>query len=133
MTMSPHDELNNLTMSEKAKPLLDAVIKHIRENCDPALDEYERLGANRAERWGYGEGQLEILEGLKNKAKEAGLWNFFLPNAETGEGLSNLDYAFIAAELGKNPLASQSMNCSAPDTGNMEVLERVGTPEQKEQ
>jgi acyl-CoA dehydrogenase len=61
-----------------------------------------------------------------------GLWNFFLPDAETGEGLTNLDYAYIAAELGKNPLASESLNCSAPDTGNMEVLERVGTPEQKE-
>ena len=63
---------------------------------------------------------------MKNKAKEQGLWNFFLPDAETGEGLSNLDYAYIAIELGKNPLASESMNCAAPDTGNMEVLERVG-------
>ena len=52
---------------------------------------------------------------------------------ETGEGLSNLDYAYIAAELGKSPLAPATMNCSAPDTGNMEVLERVGTHEQKEQ
>ena len=73
-----------------------------------------------------------MLEQLKSKAKKAGLWNFFLPNAETGEGLSNLDYAYIAVELGKNPIASEVMNCSAPDTGNMEVLERVGTPEQKE-
>ena len=48
------------------------------------------------------------------------------------KGLPNLDYAYIAAELGKNPLAPESLNCSAPDTGNMEVLERVGTPEQKE-
>ncbi len=70
---------------------------------------------------------------MKDKAKEQGLWNFFLPDAETGEGLSNLDYAYIAMEFGKNPLASESMNCAAPDTGNMEVLERVGTPEQKEQ
>ena len=52
---------------------------------------------------------------------------------ETGEGLSNLDYAYIAAELGKYALASETLNCSAPDTGNMEVLERVGTPEQKKQ
>ena len=67
---------------------------------------------------------------MKAKAKANGLWNFFLPDAETGEGLANLDYAYIAIELGKNPLASESMNCAAPDTGNMEVLERVGTPEQ---
>ena len=71
-------------------------------------------------------------EAAKDEAKKQGLWNFFLPDAETGEGLKNLDYAYIAAELGKNPLASETMNCSAPDTGNMEVLERVGTPEQKE-
>lgn len=128
----PQNELNNLAMSEGARPLLDKVIKHIRENCDPALAEYERLGEGRAERFSYAPGQLEILEDLKNKARAAGLWNFFLPNAETGEGLSNLDYAYIAFELGKNPLAAQSLNCAAPDTGNMEVLERVGTPEQKE-
>ncbi|WP_339798648.1 acyl-CoA dehydrogenase family protein [uncultured Marinobacter sp.] len=125
--------LNDLTMSEKARPLLEAVKKHIRDNVDPILEEYERLGEGRADRFSYAPGQLELLEGAKQKAKESGLWNFFLPNAETGEGLSNLDYAYIATELGKNPLASETLNCSAPDTGNMEVLERVGTPEQKEQ
>jgi len=77
-------------------------------------------------------GQLDVLEVAKNKAKAEGLWNFFLPDAETGVGLNNLDYAYIAAELGKAPMASEVMNCSAPDTGNMEVLERVGTHEQKE-
>lgn len=126
-------ELNNLGMSEKNKPLLAAVIKHIRENVDPITEEYYRLGEGRADRWSHAPGQLELLEGAKQKAREAGLWNFFLPNAETGEGLSNLDYAYIAAELGKSPLASETLNCSAPDTGNMEVLERIGTPEQKEQ
>ena len=124
--------MNNLEMSEKAKPLLAAVIKHIRENVDPITDEYFRLGEGRAARWSHAPGQLELLETAKKKARENGLWNFFLPNAETGEGLSNLDYAYIAAELGKSPLASESLNCSAPDTGNMEVLERIGTPEQKE-
>ena len=124
--------MNNLEMSEKAKPLLAAVIKHIRENVDPITDEYFRLGEGRADRWSHAPGQLELLETAKKKARENGLWNFFLPNAETGEGLSNLDYAYIAAELGKSPLASESLNCSAPDTGNMEVLERIGTPEQKE-
>ena len=124
--------LNNLEMSDGAKPLLNAVIKHIRENVDPITEEYHRLGDAQENRWTYHPRQLELLEGAKQKAREAGLWNFFLPNAETGEGLSNLDYAYIAAELGKNPLASQTLNCSAPDTGNMEVLERVGTPEQKE-
>lgn len=126
-------EMNNLAMSEKNKPLLAAVIKHIRENVDPITEEYYRLGEGREDRWSHAPGQLELLETAKQKARDAGLWNFFLPNAETGEGLSNLDYAYIAAELGKSPLASETLNCSAPDTGNMEVLERIGTPEQKEQ
>ena len=125
--------LNQLAMSEKAQPLLDAVIAHIHDNVDPITEEYFKLGEGRADRWSYAPGQLELLETAKVKARESGLWNFFLPDAETGEGLSNLDYAYIAAELGKNPLASETMNCSAPDTGNMEVLERIGTPEQKEQ
>jgi acyl-CoA dehydrogenase len=134
MSMSVHPpELNNLTMSERARPLLDAVVKHIAENVDPISEEFYRLGADRADRWSYAAGQLELLETAKDKARANGLWNFFLPNAETGEGLSNLDYAYIAAELGKNPLASETLNCSAPDTGNMEVLERIGTEEQKEQ
>ncbi|MEJ6501472.1 MAG: acyl-CoA dehydrogenase family protein [Rhodobacterales bacterium] len=125
--------MNNLEMSDKAKPLLAAVIKHIRDNVDPISKEYFALGEGRADRWSYVPGQLELLEGAKQKARESGLWNFFLPNAETGEGLSNLDYAYLAAELGKSPLASESLNCSAPDTGNMEVLERVGTQAQKDQ
>ena len=95
-------------------------------------EEFHRLGQGRPDIWQYAPGQLEVLDAAKEKAKKAGLWNFFLPNAETGEGLSNLDYAYIAVELGKNRLASETMNCAAPDTGNMEVLERVGTPEQKE-
>ncbi|PTW54355.1 acyl-CoA dehydrogenase [Breoghania corrubedonensis] len=125
-------ELNNLAMSEAARPLLDKVIAHVRDFCDPAYEEYERLGQTRTDRFSYAPGQLEILGDLKARAKKEGLWNFFLPNADTGEGLSNLDYAYIAFELGKNPLASETLNCSAPDTGNMEVLERVGTQEQKE-
>ena len=91
------------------------------------------MGQGREDRWSWAPGQLELLDTAKQKAKDAGLWNFFLPDADTGEGLSNLDYAYIASELGKNSLASETLNCSAPDTGNMEVLERVGTPEQKEQ
>ena len=124
-------DLNNLAMSEEAVPLLEAVKKHIVDNVDPITEEFHRLGEGREDRWSWAPGQLELLDGAKAKAKESGLWNFFLPDAETGEGLKNLDYAYIASELGKNPLASETLNCSAPDTGNMEVLERVGTPEQK--
>lgn len=126
-------DLNNLTMSEEAIPLLEAVKKHIAENVQPITEEFYALDAEKTDRWSWHPRQLELLEGAKNKAKESGLWNFFLPDADTGEGLKNLDYAYIAAELGKAPLASETLNCSAPDTGNMEVLERVGTEAQKEQ
>ena len=99
---------------------------------DTISEEFYKLNEGKANPWEYHPRQLELLEAAKDKARAAGLWNFFLPDAETGEGLSNLDYAYLAVELGKNPLSSQTLNCSAPDTGNMEVLERVGTPEQKE-
>ena len=131
--MSAHDtDLFNLAMSDKARPLMDAVKIHIRDNVEPILEEFFRLNDEKTDRWSWHPRQLELLDGAKAKAKASGLWNFFLPDADTGEGLSNLDYAYIAAELGKYPLASETLNCSAPDTGNMEVLERVGTPAQKE-
>ncbi|MSX21883.1 MAG: acyl-CoA dehydrogenase [Actinobacteria bacterium] len=120
-------------MSTKVEPLYEAVKAFIRDEVEPITEEFYRLGENRTERWSWAPGQLELLDGAKSKAKASGLWNFFLPNADTGEGLTNLDYAYIANELGKNRLASECLNCSAPDTGNMEVLERVGTPEQKAQ
>lgn len=131
--MSKNTSLFDLTMSEEAEPLLAAVKKHIQDNVVPIVAEYERLGEEREKEWELAPGQLELLEGAKQKAKDSGLWNFFLPDADTGEGLSNLDYAYIANELGKYPMASETLNCSAPDTGNMEVLERVGTAAQKEQ
>jgi acyl-CoA dehydrogenase len=119
--LNPQDDLNDLRMSDKAVPLLNKVKSFIH-----------RLGEGRPDIWQYAPGQLEVLEAAKDKAKAQGLWNFFLPDAHTGEGLTNLDYAYVAVELGKNRLASETMNCAAPDTGNMEVLERVGTAEQKE-
>ena len=126
-------ELYNLSISPQARPLLERVKKFIAEDVEPMVEKFYALGEGREDRWSFAPGQLELLDGVKAKAKADGLWNFFLPNAETGEGLSNLDYAYIAFELGKSRLASECLNCSAPDTGNMEVLERVGTPEQKKQ
>jgi len=126
-------DLFNLAMSAEAQPLMDAVKKHMAENIEPITDEFFALNAEKEDRWSWHPRQLELLEGAKDKAKESGLWNFFLPDySEIGQGLTNLDYAYIATELGKLALASESLNCSAPDTGNMEVLERVGTEEQKE-
>jgi acyl-CoA dehydrogenase len=131
--LNPMDELNDLRMSEKAMPLLEHVKRFIKETVQPMSEEFHRLGEGKTDIWSYAPGQLEVLEVAKDKAKAEGLWNFFLPDAHTGEGLSNLDYAYIAVELGKNPMSSEVMNCAAPDTGNMEVLERVGTPAQKKE
>ncbi len=131
-------ELFNLAMSSKAKPLVDAVIHHIVKNVDPIREEFDTLHAQRPGHWEWHPRQLELLDGAKQKARESGLWNFFLPNSDHGSSLTNLDYAYIAGELGRADVGShlntsETLNCMAPDTGNMEVLERVGTPEQKKQ
>src|SRR5690606_36792891 len=79
--------------------------------------------------WG---GTHEVMDGVKAAAKRAGIWNMLLPVSRNGAGLTNLEYAPLCEIMGRYPLTGEAMNCSAPDTGNIEVLERYGMPELKE-
>jgi acyl-CoA dehydrogenase len=117
----------DLGMSERVKPLHDDIRRFIDEHIVPNEREFAAQ-IDSGERWKA----IPIMEELKSRARGAGLWNFFLPESERGAGLTNVDYAYLAELMGRYPMASEVFNCSAPDTGNMEVLERYGTDEQKE-
>ncbi len=120
----------DLGVSEKVKPLIEKVRRMVREEVIPLEDAYEAEVA-KGERFAYTERQSEILEDLKAKARAAGLWNFWLTDSSRGYGLSTVEYAYLAEEMGWSRLAAEAFNCSAPDTGNMEVLERFGNEAQK--
>jgi acyl-CoA dehydrogenase len=116
----------NFEFSDKVKDRqrrLQAFLdEHIYPNEQRFYDEIEQ------NRWS----PTRIIEELKSKARAAGLWNLFLPDSEHGAGLTNLEYAPLCEMMGRSVMAPEVFNCSAPDTGNMEVLARYGTPEQKE-
>ena len=105
----------------------------LRKRVESFMTEYvypnESVWANEinANRWQ----PTRIVEELKAKARAAGLWNLFLPESDRGAGLTNLEYASLCEVMGRSPMGPEIFNCSAPDTGNMEVLERYGTPEHK--
>lgn len=123
----------DLDIPERLIPVRDKIDKFVKEKIDPVTEEYFAQIGVGGDRWSLNERQVEIMEGLKAEAKAAGLWNFFLPESQGGAGVSNLEYAHLAEVMARNPIASEVFNCSAPDTGNMEVLERYGTEEQKKQ
>ncbi len=121
----------NLGMSARVADLRDRVAAMIRDEIAPLADEYHAEVAV-GDRWVFTPRQTEILEGLKAKAKAAGLWNFWLTDSDKGFGLTTVEYAYLAEEMGKVTIAAEVFNCNAPDTGNMEVFERYGTPAMKE-
>ncbi len=121
-----------LGMSERVKPLVEKVRKMVQEEILPLDAEYHAEVGKAGDRFKFTKRQTEIREGLKAKAKEQGLWNFWLTDSESGFGLSTVEYAYLAEEMGWCSLAPEIFNCSAPDTGNMEVFERYGTKEHKE-
>ena len=121
----------DLGISDKVKPILAEVKQFIDTEILPLEREYY-AEVNKGDRWAYTERQTEILESLKAKAKAQNLWNFFLTHWPGGHGLNTVEYAYIAEETGRSHLAPEVFNCSAPDTGNMEVLARFCSDEQKE-
>lgn len=123
----------NLGMSERVKPLIEQVRCMIKNDIAPLDEEYHgEVGrAPGGDRFVMTKRQLEIMDTLKAKAKERGLWNFWLTDSERGYGLTTVEYAYLAEEMGKCRIAAEVFNCSAPDTGNMEVLERYGSSAHK--
>jgi acyl-CoA dehydrogenase len=116
----------NFEFSDKVKDLQRRLQSFLDEHIYPNEQCFhDQIEQNR---WS----PTRIVEELKLKARAAGLWNLFLPDSEQGGGLTNLEYAPLCEMMGRSMMAPEVFNCSAPDTGNMEVLARYGTPEQKE-
>jgi acyl-CoA dehydrogenase len=119
-------------MTERLKPIHEAVSRMVREEIVPLDEEYLAEVGKDGDRWVHTARQTEIMESLKAKARERGLWNFWLTDSSRGYGLTTVEYAYLAEEMGKAHIGAEVFNCSAPDTGNMEVFERYGSPEHKE-
>jgi acyl-CoA dehydrogenase len=113
--------------SDKVVVLIERLEAFMDEHIYPNQDTYTQQVDEMGDAWTG----VPLIEALKPKATEAGLWNLFLPNSDLGGGLSNLEYAPLCEIMGRVIWASEVFNCSAPDTGNMETLERYGTDEQK--
>ncbi|MDQ3586079.1 MAG: acyl-CoA dehydrogenase family protein [Acidobacteriota bacterium] len=117
----------NFILSERCEKLRQQLLDFMDEYIYPNEATYYAQ-INEGDRWQ----PVPIIEELKMKAREDGLWNLFLPESEMGAGLSNFEYAPLCEIMGRSEMAPEIFNCSAPDTGNMEVLARYGTDEQKE-
>ena len=118
----------SIVMSERTKELREKLLAFMDEVVYPNEKVYEEQLNEGETRWK----QPPIMEEMKAKAKEAGLWNLFLQSKEYGPGLTNLEYAPLKEIMGRSLIAPEVFNCAAPDTGNMELLEQFGSKEQKE-
>jgi acyl-CoA dehydrogenase len=115
--------------SAKVKELQSRLTNFMEEHVYPNEKVYEQQVNEQENRWSA---VPQVMEDLKEKAKAAGLWNLFLPESEYGAGLTNLEYAPLCEIMGRSMIGPEVFNCSAPDTGNMEVIVRYGTEEHKE-
>ncbi|WP_299932053.1 acyl-CoA dehydrogenase family protein [uncultured Pelagimonas sp.] len=124
----------DLGVTDRVRPLIEAVRRMVEDDIAPLDTEFHaEVGKHPSgDRFQHTDRQLEILNGLKALARERGLWNFWLTDSDRGYGLSTVEYAYLAEEMGKVGIAAEVFNCNAPDTGNMEVLERYGADWMKE-
>ena len=114
----------------EAVSLVEKVKTFIKDEVTPKEHVFHEQIQEGKDRWNS---YPAVIDELKDKAKSAGLWNLFLPESEFGAGLTNYEYAHLAEEMGKSHIASEAMNCSAPDTGNMEVIARYGNEQHQEE
>ena len=122
----------DFSLSPRTEELVRRVRKFIREHVDPLDEAHLRETAARKYDGDWTRWEVSpAVEAAKARAREEGLWNLFLPDPELGKGLTNVEYASIAEQIGKSHLAAEIFNCNAPDTGNMEVLWKYGSAEQK--
>ncbi|MCC5859445.1 MAG: acyl-CoA dehydrogenase family protein [Ectothiorhodospiraceae bacterium] len=117
-----------IEFNERTRALQQKLQDFMEEHVYPNEEKFKEQHA-AGPRWS----NPPLMEELKQKAKDAGLWNLFLPESEYGAGLTNFEYAPLCEIMGRSPIGPEVFNCSAPDTGNMETIERYGTPEQKKQ
>ncbi|WP_417460949.1 acyl-CoA dehydrogenase family protein [Kordiimonas sp.] len=122
----------DLGLTKRGAELRERVRTFIDTYVVPVEDEYHHEVGGTGNRFEFTPRMTEILESLKEQARKDGLWNFWLTGSDAGYGLTTVEYAYLAEEMGRSQLAAESFNCSAPDTGNMEVIERYGTAEHKE-
>ncbi|AZB44014.1 acyl-CoA dehydrogenase [Bacillus sp. FJAT-42376] len=120
----------NFSYSEKVQDLQKRLNEFMEEHVYPNEKRYEEELNSQSSRWSA---VPEIMETMKKEAKRQGLWNLFLPDSEYGAGLTNVEYAPLCEIMGRSLIGPEVFNCGAPDTGNMEVLVRYGTEEQKKQ
>lgn len=122
----------DLGLSEDLVEVREKIRAFVADLVEPVEQEYHDE-ISVGDRWSHTPRQDEIMQSLKQAARDQGLWNFFLPESQGGAGVTNLQYAHLAEIMGRSRLASEAFNCSAPDTGNMEVLERYGSEAQKKE
>ena len=122
----------DLGITDRVRPMVEKLRRFVQDEVIPVEDEYHAEIGQSGDRWQPTERMVGIIAGLQKRARSEGLWNLFLTGNEHGAGLTTVEYAYLAEEMGWSSLASTATNCAAPDAGNMEVLARYGSTAQQD-